>query len=315
MTPDRFDQRTLLGVLLLFVCGLLWGAMPMLSKLAVGVHANPVGLSLMVNLYGAVTCLVLCWWRGLLQWPRFADLGFFVIWALLYSVLNQVLIYWLSMHLDAAVVSIFTVLEGLFIFVAAAVLRLEQPSTRRCIGLMTGLLGMAFLFAAGQFGTTRMTSMFLLVGLIIPLSYAAESIYIAARRPEAVNPLMAIALVMTCSLPMLFVLAWLTDDFMPVQFPPGRAELWTVLIMAATLLANLAYFVLIKISGPVFSGQVSYFSALCGVGWGVAILGERVSWSMLLALALIMAGLMLVRPAQQSQGIKQAEDLQPWPAE
>ena len=187
------DRHALLALLLLFVCGLLWGAMPMLSKVAAQVDAHPVGLSLLVNSIGAVVCLGLCWLRGVLFWPRLSDLRFFLVWAIFYSLLNQVMIYWLSIHMDAAVVSIFTVLEGLFIFAAASALGLEQPSVRRCGGLLIGLVGMAYLFAVGQFGDARITWLLLFVGLLIPISYAAESIYIAARRPAAIDPMMAVA--------------------------------------------------------------------------------------------------------------------------
>jgi drug/metabolite transporter (DMT)-like permease len=195
MFSGRMERGALQALLLLFVCGLLWGAMPMLSKVAVQAHANPVGLSLLVNSIGAVFCLALCWLRGVLRWPALRDLKFFFIWAIFYSVLNQVMIYWLSIHMDAAVVAIFTVLEGLFIFAAASALGLEQPSLRRCGGLLIGLMGMTCLYVAGQFGDARMTWLLLFVGLLIPISYAAESIYIAARRPAAIDPLMAVAMV------------------------------------------------------------------------------------------------------------------------
>jgi drug/metabolite transporter (DMT)-like permease len=281
----------------------------------VQVHAHPVGLSLLVNCMGAIVCLGVCWMRGVQYFPKADELKFFCTWAILYSVLNQVLIYWLSMRMDAAVVSVFTVLEGLFIFLAAAVLGIEKPSLRRCGGLLIGLVGMLCLFAVGQFGDAQFTSLLLLVGLLIPVSYATESLYIAARRPAAIDPLMAVAMVMTCSVPFLLALAYATDDFMPVSFPPGPTEFLAFLIMLCTLLANLAYFVLIKIAGSVFAGQVSYFNALSGIGWGVAVLGETVSWHLMLALGLILCGLLLVRPAPQVAKDREINGLQPWPAE
>lgn len=315
MNSVRLNGSALQAVSLLLFCGLLWGAMPMLSKVAGHAGSHPVGLALVVNCIGAVTCLVLCWWRGVLHWPSRSDLKFFLIWAVLHSLLNQVMIYWLSTHMDAAVVSVFTVLEGLFIFVAAAALGLEKPSLRRCGGLLIGLLGMAFLFAVGQFGSGKFTLVLLLVGLLIPLSYAAESIYMAARRPAAIDPLMAVALVMLCSVPLLTVAAFVTDDFMPISFPPGQTEWMALLIMLATVFANLAFIVLIKIAGAVYAGQVAYFNALCGVGWGIVVLGESVSVGLMMALALILLGLTLVRPAPRAMANERAKGLQPWPAE
>ncbi len=309
------DRRTFYAATLLVVCGTLWGATPMLSKLAGGLDAHPVGLSVLVNAMGAVSCIALCWWRGILRLPTRSELYFFFCWAFLYAVLNQVLIYWLSARLDAALVSVFTVLEGLVIFAAAAILRIEKPSVTRCCGLLVGLLGvLVLLFSFGR-SETAIPSLFILVGLVIPVSYAAESLYIAARRPVSVHPLLAVALVMGCSLPYLLVLAALSDDFMPLQFPPGRVELLAFAIMVTTLIANLAFFVLISIAGSVFAGQISYFNAIAGIGWGVVVLGEKMPWSMLLSVAFIMMGLLLVRPKPSNEDVPAVRGAQPWPAE
>lgn len=315
----RLDRRIVLGAVLLLVCGNLWGTVPMLSKIAGGLDAHPVGLSLVVNSAGALVCVVLCLIQGTLRWPTRRELVFFFNWAILFSVVNQVLIYWLSARMDAAVVSAFTVLEGLVIFAAAGCLGLEKYNPMRCCGLLLGLLG-AFLLVASQGlfqieGQALMSPMFLCVGLLIPLSYAAESLFMAAKRPPSVDPLYAVLGVMVISVPMLFALALATDDFMPLQFPPGRTEVTAFAIMLATLVANLLYFRLIALTGSVFSGQISYFNALCGIGWGVLVLGEKWPLSMSAAFGLMLVGLLLVRPQAVKLEAHNLPQQQPWPAE
>ena len=102
---------------------------------------------------------------------------------------------------------------------------------------------------------------------------------------------------------------------MPLQFPPGRVELLAFAIMVTTLIANLAFFVLISIAGSVFAGQISYFNAIAGIGWGVVVLGEKMPWSMLLSVAFIMMGLLLVRPKPSNEDVPAVRGAQPWPAE
>jgi drug/metabolite transporter (DMT)-like permease len=315
----RLDRCTVVCVLLLFICGSLWGAVPMLSKVAGGLDAHPVGLSLLVNSMGAVAGALLCLMQGKLRRPTRGEMVFFFSWAILYAVFNQVLIYWLSARIDAAVVSAFTVLEGLIIFAAAGCIGLEKPSLLRCSGLLIGLFG-AFLLVVspgffGSAGQPSMSPLFMCVGLLVPLSYAAESIYMAAKRPPDVDPLYAVLGVMVFSVPMLFALAWATDDFMPVQFPPGRTELATAGIMCATLTANLLYFRLIALAGSVFSGQISYFNALFGIGWGVVVLGESWPLSMMTAFGLMLLGLLMVKPQPNKSTIQTVSQPQPWPAE
>jgi drug/metabolite transporter (DMT)-like permease len=313
------DRRTVVCIVLLLICGSLWGAVPMLSKVAGGLDAHPIGLSLLVNSMGAIACMLLCLQQGKLRWPTRGEMAFFFNWAILYAVFNQVLIYWLSARLDAAVVSAFTVLEGLIIFAAAGCIGLEKPSLLRCSGLLIGLLG-AFLLVVspGFFGSVKqplISPLFMAVGLLVPLSYAAESIYMAAKRPRDVDPLYAVLGVMVFSVPMLFTLAWTADDFMPMQFPPGRTELAALGIMCATLVANLLYFRLIALAGSVFSGQISYFNALFGIGWGVVVLGESWPLSMMTAFGLMLLGLLLVRPQTNKNNIQSMSQPQPWPAE
>jgi drug/metabolite transporter (DMT)-like permease len=309
------NRQTALAVALLLFCGALWGATPMMSKLAGTVDPHPVGLSLMVNAMGAAVCATVCWCCGLLRWPTRAEWHFFFCWALLYSVVNQVLVYWLSVRLDAALVSVFTVLEGLVIFAAAALLRIEKPNLLRCCGLFVGLLGVMTLFFTVQHGAVAMPTLFMMAGLVIPISYAAESLFIATRRPNTVHPFLAVTLVMLCSVPYLFVLAYLGNDFMPLQFPPGRGEAMAVAIMLTTLFANLAFFVLIGIAGAVFAGQISYFNAICGIGWGVAVLGEKMPWGMFAAASFIVLGLVMVRPKCREVSHLSESATQPWPAE
>jgi drug/metabolite transporter (DMT)-like permease len=308
-------RDTVLASALLLFCGALWGAMPMLSKLAEGSQSHPIGLSLLVNAMGAVVCAVMCWWRGVLRRPTRAEWHFFLCWSILYAVFNQVLVYWLSARLEAAVVSVFTVLEGLVIFVAAAFLRLEKPEPMRCCGLLLGLSGVIFLFVTMQFGKAALPSLAMVVGLAIPLCYAAESLFIAARKPMTMHPMFAVAMVMACSVPLLLALALAFDDVMPVQFPPGRREILAVVIMVATLLANLGFFMLIHVAGPVFAGQLSYFNAICGIGWGVLVLGEKLPWGMYAAVACILLGLLMVRPKMAAPQEEQLPTGQPWPAE
>lgn len=291
----------------------------MLSKVAGGIDAHPIGLSLFVNSLGAVACTLLCLQQGKLRWPTRDEMAFFFNWAILYAVFNQVLIYWLSARIDAAVVSAFTVLEGLIIFAAAGCIGLEKPGLLRCSGLLIGLCG-AFLLVVspgffGSAGQSLVSPLLICAGLLVPLSYAAESIYMAAKRPPDVDPLFAVLGVMVFSVPMLFALAWATDDFMPVQFPPGRTELAAVGIMCATLVANLLYFRLIALAGSVFSGQISYFNALFGIGWAVIVLGESWPLGMMTAFGLMLLGLLLVKPQSINGNVQVLPKQQPWPAE
>jgi drug/metabolite transporter (DMT)-like permease len=321
MAATRVPHFTHLArcAVLLLICGSLWGAIPMLSKVAAESGAHPIGLSLVVNCLGVIACTFLCLQQKKLRVPTPREMGFFFNWAILYAVFNQVLVYWLSTKIDAAVVSAFTVLEGLMIFAAASCIGLEKPSLLRCAGLLTGLAGSLLLVVSPNLfhasGQPSMSPLLMLAGLLVPLSYAAESIYMAAKRPPDVDPLYAVLGVMLFSVPMLFVLALATDDFVILQFPLGKTEYAAIGIMVATVIANILYFRLIAIAGSVFSGQISYFNALFGIGWAVVVLGESWPLSMMVAFSFMLAGLLLVKPQAVPMPRYSLRRRQPWPAE
>lgn len=282
----------------LIVCGMLWGATPTLSKLTTQFDAHPIGLALLVNIMGAVVCLSICYFRGKLSWPNRDALIFYMGWAVLYSVVNQVLIYWLSARIDASFVSIITVLEGFAVFAGASLLGLEKACWRRCFGMSVGLIGVGYLIFTRSHIGAGLSVGAAAIALLVPLSYASESLYIAARKPTTVDPLLAVAFVMTCSVPMLAILAFMTNDFIHVAWPPGRVEGLAFIMMAVTLIANVFFFHLIASAGSVFAGQVSYSSTFCGIGWSVIFLGEKLTWTMSASLGIIVLGLVLMQPQQ-----------------
>ena len=290
------DGAFLKGLALLVVSGALWGVIPALSRTVTLTESHPIGLALLQNLLGTILCLGICYIRGKLRWPSRQEFRFYVQWAILYAVLNQVFVYWLTERLEATIVSFVIVLEGFAVFLAAALFRIEQPCLRRCVGLAAGLAGTLFLlFSHKHLGTSADIPM-LLIALLVPCCYAAEDLFIAARKPDGTDPILALTILMACSVPMLAAFAALTGDFLTISVPFGRVEWVTVALVLVSVLAYLSFFELIASSGAVFAGQVCYVTTLSGMIWGTLLLGETLTHGMIIALACVMLGLLLVQP-------------------
>jgi len=86
----------------------------------------------------------------------------------------------------------------------------------------------------------------------------------------------------------------------PLALPPvagwGGAEWGIVIAGAGGALAYAGYVALLRAGGAVFAAQVGYVVTAAGVIWAMVLLGERPSRWLWLAMALLFAGLMLVRP-------------------
>ncbi|MBT6800897.1 MAG: DMT family transporter, partial [Rhodospirillales bacterium] len=83
----------------------------------------------------------------------------------------------------------------------------------------------------------------------------------------------------------------------PWQMRPGADAIWAVAFLGvvSTGLASVVYFRLLASTGPTFTSMINYLIPLIGAGLGVLWLGETVGFYELLALALIIGGVALVR--------------------
>jgi drug/metabolite transporter (DMT)-like permease len=280
-------------IALLILCGTMWGLMPSLSKLASEAHSSPFGLALLVNALGALVLLGYGLARGSMRWPTRAETRFYLIWAVLYSLLNQVLIYWLSSKAPASYVSIVTVLEGFAVFIGAAMFGLERATLRRSIGLLIGLVGVSSLLLP-QLGREGGGWLMLMISLAVPLTYAIETVFIAARRPADVSPLTCVTFVMMASVLMLLPLDFIFGGMSSLSPNVVTYAPYVMLIAAATITANVSFFALIKSGGAVCAGQSCYMITLAGIGWSALLNSEAITLNLLGALVLVLIGLKIV---------------------
>jgi len=314
----RQSIRTFRGALILIACGALWGLVVPLAKLASSVEAHPVGLAILIDSLGAVLCLAISARRGTL--PKLGsltrgDIGFIVQFAILSAVLNQVLVYWMASQLPAFIVSIVIVLEGFVVFLFAALMRTETPSVKRFLGLGLGLIGIAVILVFGMPVNAATNWIWIGVALLIPITYAAEDIFIAERRPAKLDTIALFGLVQVVSVVILVPIAAVSDGFVPVHLLWGETGIIVVLMAAAANLAMLLFMWLVTSTGAVFASQTAYASTAAGIGWSMLLLGEAVPLLTWGALALVIVGLLMVEPKQEAEAeppvLGEAEDETP----
>ena len=126
--------------------------------------------------------------------------------------------------------------------------------------------------------------------------YAAENLVIALRMPDGEDPFMVTFGMFLAATAMLAPVVIATGSFVALAWPWSPVE-WSIVGMAAvSALAYSLYIYLIGWAGPVFASQVAYAVTLAGVLWGMTLFGERHSPWIWAALALMFAGLALVKP-------------------
>ena len=280
--------------LALVLVGGAWGASQLFSKLIVSAGHQPFGIAVASNgLAAALTTAVMLATGRRLPLTR-RHLVFYAVCGLTGTALPNWLSYTGMRELPVGIMAIVISVVPITTFLGALLLRMDGAEPRRMLGLACGAVAMLLLIVPEASLPEPEDGAWVLLPILVGLSYTVENLFIAGSRPPDCDPLQTLTGLVWAALFMLAPAAAMTGSWMALDAGPA----WPALA-AMTLLHLGAYggFVwLIGRGGPVFAAQVGYVVTLSGVFLGMAVLGERHSAWVWLSLALMLTGLALVRP-------------------
>ncbi len=287
-------------VLALVVLGLGWGSTQPLGKLATSSGHPPFGLIF----WQLVVCVVvlggitLARGRGL---PRHrAALQFYVVVALLGTLIPNATFYISVARLPAGIMSILISMVPLLAFPLALALGLDRFSVARLGGLILGLCGVALIALPEASLPDPAMVAFLPLAMIGPLFYALEGTYVQRFGTAGMDPVQAMFGASLAGLVLVTPVMLGLGQWINPMPPWGVAEGALVLSSAMHGLLYAGYVALAARAGAVFASQCSYLVTASGVIWAMILLGERFSPFVWAAMAVMLAGLALVRPRPRS---------------
>jgi drug/metabolite transporter (DMT)-like permease len=239
-----------------------------------------------------------------------AALRFYVVVAVLGTIIPNGTFYASVAHLPSGIMSIIIAMIPMLAFPMALALGMDRFTGLRLAGLALGLIGVALLAAPGiEFGGAALPDparlAWLPLALIGPLFYAIEATYVAHRGTAGMDALQAmlgasLAGLILC-LPVMLALG---QGYSPL--PLGRDDAALALSSALHALLYATYVWLAATAGSVFAAQSSYLVTGAGMLWAMALLGERPSAMVWLALAVMLAGVALVQPRERAVIVAEA---------
>jgi drug/metabolite transporter (DMT)-like permease len=266
-----------------------------LGKIATESGAGPLGLIF----WQSVVCVIilgaisLARGRGLV-FTRQA-MVFYVVVALLGTLLPGMTFYISVERLPAGIMSIIISTIPLMAFPMALALRMERFDGLRLLGLMVGLGGVALIALPRASLPDPGMVAFLPLALMGPLLYALEATFVARYGTAGMDAVQAMfgvsVLAMVVTLPLMLVTG---QGYVP--WPVGRPEAALIGSSALHGLLYATYVWLASRAGSVFASQSTYLVTGSGVLWAMVLLGERFSPLVWLALVVMLAGVALVRP-------------------
>lgn len=300
------NRITLLqGVILLLIMGVSWGLVPALSKILVAPSSlSPIGIAAWVATVTMTCAAAVALVTGQQLRVTRQSLRFGLIAGLFAGVLPQTVLFWVSGHVPGSVLSITLAMESLIVFAIAACLRMEKPSVSRLVGLLTGLVAVFLIITTSDQAEGSRASLWILAGLIVPFSYAVESILVASM-PSTQNqsPVQLLFLIMLGS----SIWGWSAAALSGSVVNPLTAETSTWMLIGSigvlSAISNGCYVLTIQRMGAVFASQYAYFVTVMGVGWSVLLLNERLTIWLWMALGSVLLAIFMVRPKEAKVGL------------
>lgn len=294
---------------------MIWGSAFALIKIAVTdippfmIAAGRIALAALVLL--TVQSIIGPPLADLLRSPFAARWRQFLILGMLGNGIPFVLIAYGEIHIESGLAAILIGTMPLFTLAFAHLFRVERGLTPRAWGgIALGfaglvvLIGPAALTGLGAGGGQEIAAQLAVV--LAGASYAATAVY--GRVLSLAMPVSVIASgSMTASALVMLPLALVIDE--PWTLRPGFEAIMAVILLGvlATAIASLIYFRLLRSAGPTFASLINYLIPAFGFVLGAVWLGEPVGWREVIALALILAALGLVRGrSMRAAGVKPA---------
>lgn len=299
-------RLAVLGAALLAVT--LWGATPIATKLAVA-GLDPLAVGLLRTLLAGVLVVPLML-AGRLAPPRSAaGRGFLAISALggfvLFPVLFSLGLGRTSAAHGAVILAILPVLTGLI----AAALERRLPGTRWWLGALLAFGGTLFLIAV-RFGPSGTEASLIGDLLVLASALAAAAGYVAGARVAREAGTWS-ATFWGLLLGGLMLLPITPLVIAPSDLSAAPASIWLSLLYlsaASSILAYAAWYWALGQGDIARTGLFQFFQPVVGLVLAAVMLGEVLTWPLLLATILILGGVMLAQSKAQPQATPKQHD-------
>ena len=290
MTPAERNTLPELGLLVLL--SLLWGASFTLVEIAIQTIPPATIVFGRLAIGATILLLITLWIRE--AFPKSASRwGALLLQGILQSALPFTLITWGQLHIDSGLAGLLNTTPPLFVLlIGFFVLRDRTIGTMKIIGVLLGFAGVLTVLGPAALTGEANSVLGQLAVTGASFSYAVAALY--AKRFSDQSPVLTAACSMTfAAILMCPASIWMDAS---LHLAPSTSSIAAVIGLGlfSTAIAMVIYFRLVRTLGPLGVTTGSYLRAGFSVVLGVIILGETVTFSLLIGVLLIFAGVAIV---------------------
>ncbi len=183
-------------------------------------------------------------------------MAFLIAWAVLHG-LSTVIMFEAAGRVTGIMLSIILALEAFTVFLIAAILRIEETSTRRFMGLVAGLAGVLVLLVARESLEGVNDWLWILVALTIPIIYGLMDVLVDQRHPATLDPTAGVGIMLLVSAILTLPVAALAGQVFMLSPALGEGAALIVMQGLRTAVVFVSYVYLIAVAGAVFGSQAA----------------------------------------------------------
>ena len=286
-------------IFVLIVMGAGWGVTMPLTKIAVSEGYRQFGLIFWQLVIAALILgAILAVLRRPLPLGR-VPLAFYLLIALVGTVIPNSASYQAAIYLPAGVISILLSMVPMFAFPIALLMGNERFAPVRLAGLVCGMIGVSILVFPEASLPERAMIVFIPLALVSPVLYGLEGNLVAKLGTGGTDPIQLLCGASVVGAVIALPLAWFSGQWIDPRGPWGAPDWALVVSSLAHALVYSTYVWMVGRAGVVFAAQVSYLVTGFGVVWAMLLLGERYSGWVWGAMAVMFVGLFLIQPRQR----------------
>lgn len=299
-TQKIHRHNALVGFFLLILLGFIWGTGYSIARFAMTQGVPPLGYSFWQSIGPAIIIGLITLLRGGTSKINISDCCYYFICGLTGIAIPNTTMYFAASHLPASILAIIVNTVPIIAYPMALLAKLESFNWQRMIGIGLAFCGlMLIIFPYSSLPSPDMVS-WAIFTLIVPVSFAFCSIYIARHRPKGSHSLTLTAGMLIFSSLLLTPPVLITHSLYMFQFPLTLPD-WVILLeIVLSSVGYILFFQLIKIAGPVYYSLVDAIVVLTGVFWGYVIFNEQLNNWTAAAICFILVALLLVTRQQKS---------------
>ena len=218
--------------------------------------------------------------------------GNLAVLCLFYMSLPTFLNSWGVTRVDTNISSIINASSPLFVLASTSLIfRDEALTTQKVLGALLGFSGILLIMGSNMLDSSIKYDTWGMIALLASAMCYSLSPALARRMLNRQNAIVQAASLTGIAAVYGWVVVLLFSSFqLPTQPLSWLGIMWLGLLGSG--MANLFYFDLLKSWGPGRTGMVAYVVTIVGLILGTFVLGERITWPLMIGSVLVMAGVL-----------------------